>query len=147
MRPVCVISVSKRSNGSMILPVGGADVRMSPIRQRVRIVPKSCSTSTLQIAAASVLALLSGPSAQQSIARVALDENRTESLRVAAFDSLAASAKINANLLTEPQINRLVEMSINDPNLIIRSAASQALGALNLPTNKVAPIIDKYYRG
>lgn len=101
----------------------------------------------LQIAAASVLALLSSPTAQQSIAKVALDDRSTESLRVAAFDSLAASAKINANLLTEPQINRLVEMSINDPNLIIRSAASQALGALNLPTNKVVPIIDKYYRG
>ncbi len=102
---------------------------------------------SLQIAAASVLALLSSPTAQQSIAKVALDDRSTELLRVAAFDSLAASAKVNANLLTEPQINRLVEMSINDPNLIIRSAASQALGALNLPTNKVVPIIDKYYRG
>ncbi|MCH8912301.1 MAG: hypothetical protein IIA33_01910 [Planctomycetes bacterium] len=102
---------------------------------------------SLQIAAASVLALLSSPTAQQSIAKVALADRNTESLRVAAFDSLAASAKVNANLLTEPQINRLVEMSINDPNLIIRSAASQALGALNLPTNKVVPIIDKYYRG
>ena len=102
---------------------------------------------SLQIAAASVLALLSSPTAQQSIAKVALGDGNTESLRVAAFDSLAASAKVNANLLTEPQINRLVEMSINDPNLIIRSAASQALGALNLPTSKVVPIIDKYYRG
>ncbi|MCH8053005.1 MAG: HEAT repeat domain-containing protein, partial [Planctomycetes bacterium] len=102
---------------------------------------------SLQIAAASVLALLSSPTAQQSIAKVALGDGNTESLRVAAFDSLAASAKVNANLLTEPQINRLVEMSINDPNLIIRSAASQSLGALNLPTNKVVPIIDKYYRG
>ncbi len=102
---------------------------------------------SLQIAAASVLALLSSPTAQQSIAKVALGDGNTESLRVAAFDSLAASAKVNANLLTEPQINRLVEMSINDPNLIIRSAASQALGALNLPTNKVVPIINKHYRG
>jgi len=102
---------------------------------------------SLQIAAASVLALLNSPAAQQSIAKVALDDRSTESLRVAAFDSLAASAKVNANLLTEPQISRLVEMSINDPNLIIRSAASQALGALNLPTNKVVPIIEKYYRG
>ncbi len=102
---------------------------------------------TLQIAAASVLALLEGETAQQAIAKVALDAGNSQSLRVAVFDSLAESAKVNGNLLSENQVIVLIELAINEPNLIIRSAASQALGALNLPSSKVIPIIDKYHRG
>lgn len=102
---------------------------------------------SLQTSAASVLALLSGPTAQQAIAQLALDGTRTDSLRVAAFDSLAESAKVNGILLSENHINQLVNLAINEPNLIIRSAGSQALGALDLPSNKVVPIIDKFHRG
>lgn len=105
------------------------------------------SEQSLLTSAASVLALLIGDTAQQAIARVALDGNQPESVRVAVFDALAESAKVNGNLLSDTQTSRLIDLAINAPNLTIRSAASQALGALDLPSNKVVPIIDKFHRG
>jgi len=101
----------------------------------------------LQTTSASVLALSSNSNAQQAIAKVALNSGNTESLRIAAFNSLAESAKVNGNLLTEDSIDMLIDLAINEPNLTIRSAGSQALGALNLPSNKSGQIIDKFYRG
>lgn len=101
----------------------------------------------LQIQAASVLALAPTSSAQQAIATLALEARNTESLRVAAFASLAESAKVNGNLLSEVQTDQLITMAINEENLVLRTAASQALGALNVPSNKAAPVIQKYHRG
>ena len=101
----------------------------------------------LQILAASVLALLPTPTAQRAITHVALDDGNTESLRVATFASLAESAKNNGNLLEESQITELVDIAHDDPDLTIRTAASQALGAVNLKTNKASEIIRSYYGG
>jgi undecaprenyl pyrophosphate synthase len=76
-----------------------------------------------------------------------LTDANTDSLRVAAFGSLAESAKNNGNLLEEGQIAELVDIAHDDPDLIIRTAASQSLGALNLTTNKASEIIRSYYGG
>ena len=46
----------------------------------------------LQTLVASVLALLPTPTAQRAIAHVAMDDSNTDSLRIAAFGSLAESA-------------------------------------------------------
>lgn len=107
----------------------------------------SSTDERLQTLAASVLALLPTPTAQRAIAHIALDERNTDSLRVAAFGSLAESARSNANLLEEDQISDLVEIARNDPDLTIRTAASKALGAINLKSNKASEIIRSYYGG
>ncbi len=101
----------------------------------------------LQIKAASVLALAHTAAAQRAIAALALDAGNTTTLRVATFNSLAESAQNNGNLLEENQILRLVEIARDDEDLVIRTAASQALGAINLKSSKASEIIRKYYGG
>ncbi len=107
----------------------------------------SSPNEQLQIVAASVLALLPTVTAQRAIAYVALDNGNDKSLRVAAFDSLAESAKNNANLLENSQISRLRDIVHRDPDLGIRSGATKAFGALNLQTDDASAIIRSYYGG
>lgn len=102
---------------------------------------------SLRVAVGGVLALIPTASAQQVIAQTALDAKNTESLRVATFGSLAESAKVGGNLLNDDLVNKLIDLAINEPNLTLRSAGSQALGALNLPSSRAAQIIYKYHRG
>ena len=101
----------------------------------------------LQVLAASVLALLPAETAQRAVAHVALDDVNTDSLRIACFASLAESAKNHGNLLELDQIDELVEIAHNDDDLIMRTSASQSLGAINLKTNKASEIIRSYYGG
>jgi hypothetical protein len=73
---------------------------------------------------------------------MALDETNPMDVRVAAFNSLAVSAKLNASLLDEEKIDAvysLVSSQQTDPQL--RSAAASAYGALNLPSRKVKNLI------
>jgi HEAT repeat protein len=96
----------------------------------------------IQVLASQILAGLGSPEAQRAIAAMALDENNTKDLRLAAFGSLAFSAKINANLLDDGKIDAiysLVSSKETDPDL--RSAAAAAYGALNLPSQKVKDLI------
>ncbi|MHC4691270.1 MAG: HEAT repeat domain-containing protein [Planctomycetota bacterium] len=100
------------------------------------------SRSNIQMLAGQILAHLDSPEAQRAIAVMALDENNAMDVRIAAFDSLAQSAKLNANLLDVTAIDdiySLVSSSEADPNL--RSAAARAYGSLNLPSQKVKDLI------
>lgn len=101
----------------------------------------------LQVASANVLALIAEPTAQRSIAHVALDAGNTESLRLAAFAALAESAKRNGNMLEGSQIGTLVGLARDEPDLTMREASSRTLGAINLESNKSSDIIRKYYGG
>jgi hypothetical protein len=96
----------------------------------------------LQVLAGQVLAYLGSPEAQRAIAAMALAESNTMEARISAFDSLAVSAKLNANLLDDEKIDAiysLVSSKEIDPKL--RSAAAAAYGALNLPSQKVKDLI------
>jgi CheY-like chemotaxis protein len=95
----------------------------------------------LQVRSADVLALIPSASAQQAIAGTALDPAAGEELRVAAFGALAGSARTSGNLLTEASADALINLAINEPNLTLRSAASEALGALDLPGGKASRVI------
>ena len=105
------------------------------------------SDEALQTLVAKVLALLSAPTSQRAIAFVALNDSNAESLRVSVFGSLAESAKRNGNLLEDDQVTALIDIAREDPDLIIRTAASQALGAINIESNKASEIIRSFYRG
>lgn len=107
----------------------------------------SAKDEQLQIRAASVLALLPAPTAQRAVAHVALTDTNTASLRIAAFDSLAECAKNHGNQLEPAQIDALVGIAKNDPDLVMRTAASKALGAVNLTTSKASEIIRGFYGG
>jgi len=92
--------------------------------------------------AGQILPYLDSPEAQRAIAAMALDENNAMDVRISAFNSLATSAKFNANLLDATAIDAvysLVSSQEADPQL--RSAAARAYGSLNLPSQKVKDLI------
>ena len=92
--------------------------------------------------AGQILAHLDSPGAQRAIAGMALDNNNAVDVRISAFDSLATSAKLNANMLVEPIVDSIyVLISSDDTTPEIRSAAAAAYGALNLPSQKVKDLI------
>ena len=102
----------------------------------------------LRITAAHVLALATTGAAQQAIADTALDETESMELRIAGFDTLAESARRNGNMLTQQQVQEVVEAAAaSDADLTLRTAASQALGALNLRMNEASAIIRAHHRG
>jgi hypothetical protein len=101
----------------------------------------------MQMAALGVLALTDSPEAQRGIAARALDAANPESLRIAAFHSLAESAKRFGNLLVEGQVRELVDVARDEDNLTMRTAAGKALGAQNIRTNQASEIIRSYHGG
>jgi|GEM_PF-153490 len=98
----------------------------------------------LRIASLRVLALLDSQAAQRAIAAVALNLEASPSLRMAAFAALADSGR-HFGLCLEPAILEvLVRQALSLPDLVLRTAASQALGALNPPGTSVADVILAY---
>jgi hypothetical protein len=100
------------------------------------------SRAEIQVLAGQALAYLGSPDAQRSIAAMALAETNDMNVRIKGFESLAVSAKLNANLLDSERIDTiysLVSSLETDPAL--RSAAAAAYGALNLPSQKVKVLI------
>jgi hypothetical protein len=96
----------------------------------------------IQMLAGQILAYLNTPAAQEAIAAMAMTEGNSKDIRIAAFGSLAVSAKLNANQLDDATINAiyaLVSSKDIDPGL--RAAAAAAYGALNLPSQKVKTLI------
>ena len=96
----------------------------------------------IQMLAGQILAHLNTPAAQEAIAAMAMAEGNSKDIRIAAFGSLAVSAKLNANQLDDATINAiyaLVSSKEIDPGL--RAAAAAAYGALNLPSQKVKTLI------
>jgi len=96
----------------------------------------------IQILSGRTLAWLDSPDAQRATAAMALNGNNDLNVRILAFNSLATSAKLNANMLIEEmvdQIYALISSEETDPEL--RSAAAAAYGALNLPSRKAKDLI------
>ncbi|MBI4581557.1 MAG: HEAT repeat domain-containing protein, partial [Planctomycetes bacterium] len=92
------------------------------------------ASEEVRIAAGRVLALLNTPTAQTAIAAVALAAEQTATLRMAAFGSLAESARYLGNRLNEQTTKELIKAATSEPNLDLRTAASQALGStINMP--------------
>jgi len=103
---------------------------------------KSNPQQEIQVLAGQILAYIDSPEAQRAIAEVALDASKPMEVQIAAFESLADSAKVNANQLPDTmvdQIYSLISTDQTDPDL--RAAAAAAYGALNLPSQKVKELI------
>ena len=101
----------------------------------------------LRINAADVLALIDSPEGQQATCEIALNEENNEELRLAMFNALANSAKKHGNRLLPEQVNLVVKAALEIEDLVMRTAASKALGALNLKQNEASKIIRSYYGG
>jgi hypothetical protein len=96
----------------------------------------------MQNLAGEVLAGLDSPDAQRAIADMALSAQNSADVRRYALGLLAVSAKLNANLLTDEQIDSLYSLISSDTtDAELRSAAAIAYGALNLPSRRVKDLI------
>jgi len=129
------------------IAVDGRTVYDVGVAEAALISALSSTNETLQTAAASVLALIPTSSAQQPVAALALDDANSESLRLSSFASLSESAKSHGNLLSGDQVTELIRIARDEPDLTMRTAASQALGALNLAPNRASEIIRTYHSG
>lgn len=101
----------------------------------------------LRIRAAQVLAMTSAASGQKAICEMALDAENTPTVRIAMFNALAEAAKRQGNDLEPDQIQRLVKQAMDSSDLALRTAASQALGALNLDVSEASEIIRNQHKG
>jgi len=96
----------------------------------------------IQVLCSRILARIDSPEAQRAIAAMALNEDNDIEIRIAAFKSLAVSAKTNANLLDDATVNDIYSLvSSQQVDAALRSAAASAYGALNLPSRKVKDLI------
>jgi len=107
----------------------------------------STKDETLRITVVDVLGYLGSPQAQEAIAAIALDANEPEATRVQVFAALAEAAKRRGALLGADAIDRIVQMAESDPNMVIRAAAGQALGALSVTGEPASKIIRNQYQG
>jgi CheY-like chemotaxis protein len=111
------------------------------------IVALDTDDAMLRETVAQVLGYLGTTAAQQAIAQIALDVDEAEQMRVTMFAALADAAKRRGNHLPEDIVQQLIVIAESDENMVIRTAASQALGALNLPSNPASVIIRNQYGG
>ena len=97
--------------------------------------------SDLVAAVGNVLSELPSDAAQQGLAARALDDQAPADIRKSLFKSLADSAKTFGNHLEPSQVELLQKeaVELTDPDL--RSAAAEARGALNLPTDQARDLI------
>ena len=96
---------------------------------------------------AQVLGYLGTTASQEAIARIALSDGESEEIRVVMFAALADAAKHQGNHLPDDLVGQLTKMAESDENMVIRTEASQTLGALNLPGNPASVIIRNQYGG
>ena len=130
-----------------------AKVMLKLAQSRNRVIDLSAAISTLinatndkrteiRTLAGQVLAHLNSPDAQRAIAAMALNSDNSLDVRVSAFESLATSAKLNANMLIDQMLDGIYALiSSDDTDAALRSAAAAAYGALNLPSQKVKDLI------
>lgn len=92
--------------------------------------------------AGQILAYLNSPDAQRAIAAMALNGDNSIEVRISAFESLATSAKLNANMLIDQMVDGIYALiSSDETDPALRGAAAAAFGALNLPSQKVKDLI------
>ena len=104
------------------------------------------SDAALRSTTARVLSHVCSTAAQTALAKIALDAGREAELRIEMFDVLAQAGKQCGNLLGQPQVQEIIKLAENEADMAIRTAASQALGALNVPAGSGSQIIRNLYR-
>ncbi len=106
------------------------------------------SSEALRVRCSHALALAKSADAQEAILESALDATHSQSERIAEFGDLAEAARRNGNLLGDREVvSRLIELALNEKDLVLRTAASKALGALDLSGDKASEIIRAQHDG
>ncbi len=97
---------------------------------------------SIKVLAGKILAYLDIAAAQEAIAEMALRQEDGLEVRIAAFGSLATSAKLNASLLSDKLLDEIyVLVGDQSADAQLRSSAAAAFGSLNLPSEKAKDLI------
>jgi hypothetical protein len=91
--------------------------------------------------AGNAVALINSSQAQQGLLIKASDDKTPDDLRISLYKSLATAAKFYGNQLAPDQVEQLQKTVELAPNLDVRSAAAEAMGALNLPATRARVLI------
>jgi len=95
----------------------------------------------VRIAVAGALAQFRAAETQRAIADAAGDAEASEQARLACYSALSESVRLFGSQLNEEQIKAIIDVVTAKGNLKIRQGAAQALGALNLPAEKIKDLI------
>ena len=88
-----------------------------------------------------VVSMMQGKDAQAALLARAADDKTPKEVRISLYQSLASTIKNNGNLLDSDQTSSLMDTVRNESDLNVRSAAAEALGAMNLPANDPSKLI------
>lgn len=92
------------------------------------------------LGAGAVLARFESNEAQRALADAALEVERTPEMRVELLRTLAESARLHGNLLTDAQLQLLLKL-VRESDGEVADAAAEAHGALDLPTSNAVDFI------
>jgi CheY-like chemotaxis protein len=124
-----------RSLGLTRTPV--FDLRRS---ERALVAGLSDKREPQQIACAQALAVLSSGTAQQAIVELARSD-APMNVQIAAYQGAAESVRLIGNQLTEGQGNAIIKVVMSDAAPELRGAASELLGAMDLPSEQIKVLI------
>lgn len=100
------------------------------------------SNSKIVLAAAAALGQTRLAVAQRMLVRAALDRSGASSAETAALlKALASSARNLGNLLTNGQVHSLIRVATTATDPLVKLAAAEALGSLNIPSNQASTLI------
>lgn len=98
------------------------------------------SRTPVRVAAANALAVISKAEAQQAIAGLANDPSVDATIRIQAYNALSESLRWFGNQLNDAQAQSVVEVVKGSGAQELRVAAAQALGAMNLASDKISSL-------
>ncbi len=97
--------------------------------------------ASLNVAAAEALSAIQTSRAQRAIIDLATNDDASDDVRIAAFKALSESLRRFGNRLSDEQATMVLEVVKGDQSKPLRNAAAQAMGAMNLPSEKVKSLI------
>jgi len=96
----------------------------------------------VSMAAARALAAIGGARAQQALVAAAMDGKSQERIRIDILGLLSGSLRRFGNQLTDAQSQSVVELVVDAKQAQpLRDAAAEAMGAMNLPSEKIKSLI------
>ncbi|MFP4105194.1 MAG: HEAT repeat domain-containing protein [Phycisphaerae bacterium] len=102
---------------------------------------RSSQSPDVQIAVANALAPMPTDNAQKGLVEMGANSKNPANVRVAAFKAGTRSVRRFGNLLGEEQAKTIVAVVTAADSPELTKAASQLLGALNLPSEQIKPLI------
>jgi HEAT repeat protein len=124
-----------------IAVTGNSVFRITEAEPALLNVVRESSDEVLRITAARVLGRLASVESQRQMADLALSSGNPDTLRTSLFATVSDSAKRFGSFLTDAQVTELIQFVRDEQNDALRTAAAQALGALNLATNDASELI------